>query len=84
MPKVKPMRFANHSSIKFPVEALSPDHEAPLDIFGHIGELGKLWKASESYSNSDMLLIRRIIEKRLSARLHSLKAYTEFPYNLSR
>ena len=78
------MRFAKHSSMRLPVEALSPDHEAPLDIFRHIGELGKLWKASESYSNSDMLLIRRIIEKQLSARLHALKAYTEFPYNLPR
>ena len=78
------MRFANHSSMRLPVEALSPDHEAPLDIFRHIGELGKLWKASESYSQSDMLLIRRIIEKQLSARLHALKAYTEFPYILPR
>jgi len=78
------MRFANHSSMRLPVEALSPDHEAPLDIFRHIGELGRLWKASEIYSNSDMLLIRRIIEKQLSARLHALNAYTEFPYNLPR
>ena len=76
------MRFANQSSMRLPVEALSPDHEAPLDIFRHIGQLGKLWKASESYSHSDMLLMRRIIEKQLSARLHALKAYTEFPYNL--
>ena len=75
------MKFANHSSIKFPVEALSPGHEAPLDIFRHIGEL---WKASERYSHSNMLLIRRIIQKQLSARLDSLKAYTESPYNLSR
>jgi hypothetical protein len=57
------IRFANPSSIKFPVKALSPDHEAPLDIFGHIGELETLWKALESYSHSDMLLIRRIIQK---------------------
>ena len=78
------MRFAKHSSMRLPIEPLSPDHEAPLDIFRHIGQLGKLWKASESYSNSDMLLIRRIIEKQLSARLHALKAYTEFPYNLTR
>ena len=78
------MRFANHTSMKFPIEALSPDHEAPLDIFGHIGELRRLWLDAESYSNSDMLLIRRIIEKQLSARLHALKAYTEFPYKLPR
>ncbi|MDC0069305.1 hypothetical protein OAL10_11030 [Gammaproteobacteria bacterium] len=76
------MRFANHTSMKFPVEALSPDQEAPVDIFRQIGELGRLWKASESYSNSDMLLIRRIIQKQLSARLHVLKAHTEFPYKL--
>jgi hypothetical protein len=76
------MRFANHTSMKFPVETLSPDQEAPLDIFRQIGELGRLWKASMSYSNSDMLLIRRIIQKQLSARLHALKAYTEFPYKL--
>ena len=68
-PCEEPMRFAKHSSMRLPVEALSPDHEAPPDIFRHIGELGKLWKASESYSQSDMLLIRRIIEKQLSARL---------------
>ena len=68
--------------MKLPLEALSSNHEAPLYIFRHIGELGRLWKASESYSNSDMLLIRRIIEKQLSARLHALKAYTEFPYKL--
>ena len=55
------MRFAKHSSMRLPIEPLSPDHEAPLDIFRHIGQLGGLWKASESYSNSDMLLIRRII-----------------------
>jgi len=34
-------------------------------IFRHIGELGRLWKAAESYSRSDMLLIRRIIQKQL-------------------
>ena len=78
------MRFANHSSMRLPVEALSPDHEAPPDIFRHIGELGRLWKDAERHSNSDMLLIRRIIEKQLSARLHALKAYTEFPYKLPR
>ena len=77
------MGFANHSSITLPVAALSPDHEAPLDIFGHIGELRRLWLDAESYSHSDMLLIRRSIEKQLSARLHYLEAYTEFPYNLS-
>jgi hypothetical protein len=65
--------------MRFPITALSPDHEAPPDIFRHIGELGRLWKASESYSQSDMLLIRRIIEKQLSARLHALKAYTDNP-----
>jgi len=65
--------------MRFPITALSPDHEAPPDIFRHIGELGRLWKASEGYSNSDMLLIRRIIEKQLSARLHALKAYTDNP-----
>ena len=70
--------------MRFPITALSPDHEAPLDIFRHIGELGRLWLDAESYSNSDMLLIRRIIQKQLSARLHSLKAYTEFPYSLPR
>jgi hypothetical protein len=73
------MRFANHMSMKFPVEALAPDHEAPLDVFRHIGALRRLWLDAESYSHSDMLLIRRIIEKRLPARLHALKAYTEFP-----
>ena len=73
------MSFANHTSIRFPVEPLSPDHEAPLDIFGYIGELRRLWLDAESYSHSDMLLMRRIIEKQLSARLHSLKAYTDNP-----
>ena len=76
------MRFAKHSSMKLPLKALSPDQEAPLDIFRQIGELGRLWIDAERYSNSDLLLIRRIIEMQLSARLHALKAYTEFPYNL--
>ena len=44
----------------------------------------EFWLDAESYSHSDMLLIRRIIQKQLSARLHALKAYTEFPYNLTR
>ncbi|MFP6803095.1 MAG: hypothetical protein VCA12_08165 [Pseudomonadales bacterium] len=70
--------------MKLPVEALSPDHEAPLDIFRQIGELGRLWIDAEGYSHSDMLLIRRNIQKQLSARLHALKAYTEFPYNQPR
>jgi hypothetical protein len=51
--------------MKLPVEVLSPNHEAPLDIFRHIGELEKLWKESESYSHSDMLLIRRIIPNKI-------------------
>ena len=37
---------------------------------------------AERYSHSDMLLIRRIIQKLLSAQVHALEAYTEFSYNL--
>ena len=70
--------------MRFPITALSPDHEAPLDIFRHIAELRVLWLSADRYSQSDMLLIRRIISKQLTAQLHALKAYTEFPYNLPR
>ena len=65
--------------MRLPVEALSPDHEAPLDIFRHIAELRVLWLSADRYSQSDMLLIRRIISKQLTAQLHALKAYTDNP-----
>ena len=65
--------------MRFPITALLPEHESLPNIFRHIGELGRLWKASESYSQSDMLLIRRIISKQLTAPLHALNAYTDNP-----
>ena len=73
------MRPAKHSLMKLSVEALSPDQKTPLDV---IGELRRLRLDAERYSSSDMLLIRRIIEKLLSARLYGRKAYTEFSFNL--
>jgi hypothetical protein len=55
-----------------------------MPSFTYYEEELKLRTYAESYSDLDMLLIRRIIQQQLSARLHSLKAYTEFPYNLPR
>ena len=66
-------------TMRFPITALSPEHESPPDIFRHIAELRVLWLSADRYSQSDMLLIRRIISKQLTAQLHALKAYTDNP-----